>query len=226
MRRLPDLALYLVTDPILCGPRGVEAVVAAAVRGGVTAVQLRDKTARHADMVAQARRLKAALAPAGVPLVVNDRVEVAVAADADGVHVGQDDGDPATVRARIGPDRLLGLSVEAPAHLAGVDPGVVDYVGAGPVRATATKPGHAPAIGFEGLAALVRGAQVPAVAIGGIGLGNAACAVACGAAGVAVVSAICAAPDPEAAARALRRAVEAARLGAAALPATGEAARL
>jgi hypothetical protein len=98
---------------------------------------------------------------------------VAVAADADGVHVGQEDGDPATVRARIGPDRLLGLSVEAPAHLAGVDSGVVDYVGAGPVRATATKPGHAPAIGFDGLAALVRGAQVPAVAIGGIGLGEA-----------------------------------------------------
>jgi thiamine-phosphate pyrophosphorylase len=213
MRRAADLALYLVTDPVLCGARGVEAVVQGAVRGGVTLVQLRDKAASDAELVALARRLKAALAPMGVPLIVNDRVEVAMEADADGVHIGQEDGDPGRVRARIGPERLLGLSVEAPEHAASIDAAVVDYVGAGPVRATATKPGHAPAIGFDGLAGLVRAAPVPAVAIGGIGLDEAGRAVACGAAGVAVVSGICAAPDPEAAARALRRAVDAARAG-------------
>lgn len=218
MRALPDLAVYLVTDPALCASAGVEATTRAAAAGGATLVQLRDKAARDDDLAALARRLKAALAPFRVPLVVNDRVAPALAAEADGVHIGQGDGDPAGVRTLIGPDRLLGLSVENTGQLAGVDPAVVDYVGAGPVVATPTKPDAAPPVGFGGLAAICRGSPVPVVAIGGIGLAEIPAAVRAGARGVAVVSAICGTPDPQAAAAALRRAVEAARAALAEVP--------
>lgn len=181
-------------------------------------MQLRDKAARDDDLAALARRLKAALAPFRVPLVVNDRVAPALAAEADGVHIGQGDGDPTTTRALIGPDRLLGLSIENAAQLDGVDPEVVDYIGAGPVIATATKPDAAPAFGFEALAAICHRSPVPVVAIGGIGLAEAAAAVRAGARGVAVVSAICGTSDPSAAAADLRRAVEAARVAGMEMP--------
>jgi thiamine-phosphate pyrophosphorylase len=211
VRRLPDLALYLVTDPGLCAARGLLATVLAAVAGGAGVVQLRDKAADDAELTRLARALKAALAPVGVPLVVNDRVGVAVAAGADGLHIGQQDGDLHAARAAIGPEMLLGLSIENAAQASGIDPAAVDYIGAGPVFDTGTKPDAAPALGLAGLAAVCRAAPVPAVAIGGIGPGNARAAVEAGAAGVAVVSAICAADDPRSAAARLRRAVMEAR---------------
>jgi thiamine-phosphate pyrophosphorylase len=192
------LSVYFVT------PDGAEdALVLAALRGGVSVVQLRDKTASDAAMVAQARRLKPLCTAAGVPLIVNDRLAVALAAGADGLHVGQGDGDVAAMRAALGPGRLLGLSIEAEAQLAAIPPGVVDYVGIGPVRATATKPDHAAPLGMAGLAAAVARSPVPAVAIGGVGLADVAALKAMGCAGLAVVSAISGAADPEAAARAL-----------------------
>ncbi|SNX68836.1 thiamine-phosphate diphosphorylase [Cereibacter ovatus] len=195
-----NLSLYFVTPD---GAAGLEALVLAAVRGGATLVQLRDKHATDADLIPVARRLVAALAPSGVPLIVNDRVTVALASDAAGLHVGQ--GDLAVTEARrlIGPDRLLGLSVEALDQVERLPLGIVDYVGIGPVRATASKPDHAPPIGFDGLARLVAASPVPAVAIGGLGAGDAAAVKRAGASGLAVVSAIGAAPDPEAAAQAL-----------------------
>ena len=192
--------VYVITDPD--APWPVIEQARAASRGGASAVQLRDKTATNADMVAIARALMAELRPRGVKLIVNDRLAVAVAAGADGLHIGQGDGDPADIRARLGPDKLLGLSIEAPGQCAAIPAGV-DYIGAGPVRATATKPDHAAPVGFEGLAEIVARAQVQVVAIGGLHLGDASAVKRAGAAGMAVVSAVVRAPDSEAATRAL-----------------------
>jgi thiamine-phosphate pyrophosphorylase len=210
-RQVPDLSLYLVADAALCGGRGVEAVVREAVEGGVTLVQVRAKSVPDPDLAALATRLIAILAPTGIGLIVNDRPEVAVAVGAAGVHVGQEDAPADRVRAIIGDRMILGLSIETEAQLARVDPALVDYVGIGPVRPTATKPDAAPAIGFDGLARLVAASPVPAVAIGGIGPEEAGRAIGAGAAGIAVVSAICAATDPRAAAQGLARAVASAR---------------
>lgn len=215
MSRPFDLTLYLVTDPRLVAARGLVATVAAAVKGGATIVQLRDPDAHGRALVEQARALKALLAPLRIPLIINDRVDVAVAADADGVHLGQDDMTPADARALLGPERILGLSVGNPAEFAasniGIDIGVVDYLGVGPVKATGTKKDAGAAIGTSGVTAVRALTRLPIVGIGGIDGALAAEVIRAGADGVAVVSAICAAPDPEHAARALLSAVTAAR---------------
>lgn len=192
--------VYVITDP--GAPLPVPEQALAAAQGGAWAVQLRDKRAPDAELVALARALLERLRPLGVKLIVNDRLDVALAAGADGLHIGQGDGDPAQARARLGPGKLLGLSVETPAHCARLPHGV-DHIGAGPVRATATKPDHAAPIGFDGLAAMIAQAGLPAFAIGGIGPGDAAAVKRAGAAGMAVVSAVTRAPDPQAATRAL-----------------------
>jgi thiamine-phosphate pyrophosphorylase len=209
-----DLSLYVVLDTALCPPNQLASVAAAAARGGAGIVQLRDKTGDTAARVEATRALKAALAGSGVPVIVNDDVEAALAAEADGLHVGQGDLPPSAARARIGPGKLLGLSVETVAHARAVDPALVDHVGAGPVLATATKPDHAAPTGFDGLAEMVAASPVPAVAIGGMAAPHASAAIAAGAAGLAVVSAVCAAADPEAAARAIGDAVRRARMEA------------
>ena len=210
-----DLTLYLVVGGDALGGRPLDEVVAAAVRGGVTLVQLREKARPDAEIVERARALKDLLGPLDVPLIVNDRVEVARAAGADGVHLGQDDLDAARARAILGPDRLIGVSAGTVAEAARVDKASADYVGIGSVYATPTKPDAGAPIGVAGLSALAAAlVPLPAVAIGGIGAGNAAEVMASGAAdGIAVVSAICGAEDPEAAARALRREIEAGRRG-------------
>jgi thiamine-phosphate pyrophosphorylase len=203
-----DLSLYLVTDTRLCG--GTQAVVdtvRAAVTGGVTAVQLRDPAASARDLVALGRRLHEVLACSGVPLLVNDRADVAAASGADGVHVGQQDLPVETARALLGPDSFVGLSIQRPEQLAALRDlraGVVDYLGAGPVLPQHTKTDAAEPMGLDTLATLVREAPVPVVAIGGIDADNAASVRATGVAGIAVVSAICGTPDPAAAARVLR----------------------
>lgn len=209
MIRLPDLRLMLVTDAAMTARRGLAATVRAALDGGVTIVQLRDKETSDDDLVALARALRAELAPRGVPLIVNDRPAVATAAGANGAHIGQEDGDPRAVRERLGPDATLGLSVTRSSEVATVDPAVVDYVGLGPVFASATKADAAPPLGVDGLRTVGAMLPVPFVAIGGIDAGNAASVIAAGAAGIAVVSAICAAEDPREAAARLRAAVDA-----------------
>lgn len=203
-----DVSLYLVAGPDDTRGRPLVDVVTAAVDGGVTAVQLRRKDGAGRAFVEEARALVAALRPRGVPLVVNDRVDVALAADADGVHVGQDDIPLADVRRLVGPAMLVGLSVTRLAEAEALDPALADYVGVGPVLSTATKPDAAPPLGAAGVrlvcdSLLARAPHVPAVAIGGIGAANAADVMDAGVAGLAVVSAICAADDPAAAARAL-----------------------
>ena len=196
-----DLSLYLVTDPALCAERGLEATVMAAVRGGVSVVQLREKHASDEEMIAQAIRLKALLDEYEVPLIINDRIEVALASGADGLHIGQSDGDPVEARRRLGEDALIGLSVQTLEQLKAVDVERIDYLGLGPVYATPTKPDHAAPLGIEGLTQLVRSSPLPTVAIGGISLANAGEVMTSGTDGLAVVSALCSAEDPAAAAQ-------------------------
>nr|WP_299245061.1 thiamine phosphate synthase [uncultured Halomonas sp.] len=196
-----DLSLYLITDPAMCAERGLVETVTAAVRGGVTLVQLRDKHATDAELIEQAKALKSALAGSGVPLIINDRLEVALAADADGLHIGQTDGDAAAARKALGPDAILGLSINTPEQLAKADTSLLDYVGLGPVFATATKKDHESPLGFDGLAALASASALPSVAIGGLQAQHVGPVREAGAQGLAIISAICAAPDPQAAAQ-------------------------
>jgi thiamine-phosphate pyrophosphorylase len=187
----------------------LESTVRAAVRGGVRFVQLRDK---HADTRARteaARKLRNALQGSGVPLVINDDIDAAIAADVDGVHIGQDDIGVAEARARLGPDKILGLSCETPEQVARADPLMVDYLGLGTVFATPSKPDHKPTVGLDGLSRMARIAAVPTVAIGGLKAVHARDVMAAGCNGMAVVSAICGQPDPEAAARAISDALSA-----------------
>jgi len=210
MRRGFDLSVYLITDSGL-SVFGVLETVRMALAGGATMVQLRDPDAKTRPLVEEARAILALTREAGVPFLVNDRVDVALAVGADGVHVGQSDMLVKDVRALIGPEPIVGLSITSEADLAGSDFTGVDYLGVGPVFATSTKPDAAPPISAGGLEAIAAQTTIPIVAIGGLHAGNAADAITAGASGVAVVSAICAAPDPEAATRELVDVVEAAR---------------
>ena len=185
------------------------ATACAAVAGGATVVQLRDKLADTARMIQTGRALKTALAGTGAALIVNDDVEAAITIGADGLHIGQGDMAVAEARARIGAEMVLGLSVETPALAASVDRAQVDYIGAGPVFATPSKLDHKAPVGFDGLARQVAASPVPAVAIGGLKGEHVAHVLKAGAQGVAVISAICGQSDPEAAARALRRRIDA-----------------
>jgi thiamine-phosphate pyrophosphorylase len=206
-RRVPDLSVYLVTDRSLARGRELVDVVLAAVRGGVTVVQLREKDASSREMLELGRALLGRLRPLGVPLIVNDRVDLALALGADGVHVGQSDLPPEVARRLLGPEALVGLSITGPEDLPSLDPSVVDYAGVGPIFPTASKADATPALGLEGLARLRRQLSVPVVAIGGITPANASAVIAAGADGVSVVSAICSADDCELAASTLARSV-------------------
>ena len=205
-----DLSLYLVTDPEMTARRGVVETVAAAVAGGVTIVQLRDKAGPARVLAEAGRTLLAHLRPLGIPLLINDRIDVAHAIGADGVHIGQDDLPPAAARTMLGRHAIIGLSITEAAQLETID-GTVDYVGLGPLFPTGTKPDAAPVLGETEFAALRKRIDRPVVAIGGISMQNAARALAAGADGIAVVSAICAAIDPRAAALRLSQVITEAR---------------
>ncbi len=208
--RREQLRLHLVTDSAMCGARNLLDVVAAAVRGGASCVQLREKTLATRAFVERARALKSLLAPIGVPLIINDRLDVALACAADGVHVGQDDM-PAEVVRRLMPQALIGLSIESVEQLRAAEHAPVDYFGIGPVFATTSKDDAADIVGLDGVRAMRTLTRHLLVAIGGIHAGNARQVMAAGADGVAVVSALCAASDPAAAAQALRRAMQRAK---------------
>ena len=210
MKPLPDWRLYLVTERSLARGRSIAWLVEAAVRGGVTAVQLREKSCPTSDFVQLGRELKKLLASHQVPLIVNDRVDLALEIGADGVHIGQHDMDPERARRLLGPDAIIGLSIETVEQARAAVSLDVDYLGVGPVFATATKMDAAPPLGLAALAQVRAISRHRVVAIGGIGLENARQAIHSGADGVAVVSAICAAGDPERAARDLRQSIDAA----------------
>ncbi|MGW3247427.1 thiamine phosphate synthase [Streptomyces sp. NPDC001070] len=205
-----DLSVYLVTDTDQCRDRGrsVAETVAQAVAGGVTAVQIREKHADGGDFLRTVTEVAAVL-PERVALIVNDRVDVFLAARAggirvSGVHVGQSDLPAGAVRDLIGPHAVLGLSAATPDELraAAQDPAGVDHVGIGALHATRTKADAPPSLGHDGFARLARLSALPAVAIGGVDPGDLPRLREAGAAGAAVVSGICAAEDPCAAARA------------------------
>jgi thiamine-phosphate pyrophosphorylase len=200
---LPDLRVYLVTDAPERYRGGLLAAVESALAGGVSVVQYRATGGSRRAQYETAAGLRALLRDRQVPLIINDAVDLALAVDADGVHVGQSDMPVEVVRRLVGPRKIVGLSITAFAQLENVD-GAVDYLGVGPVFPTPTKPDAAPAIGIEGLRRLVAAARLPVVAIGGISVSNAAEVFATGVAGVAVVSAFSQADDPAAVARRLR----------------------
>lgn len=201
------LKLYLVTDRPLSLGRPLEEIVEGAVAGGVTMVQLREKDAPTGEFVALAKRLKAVLAPLGIPLIINDRVDVALAADADGVHIGQSDMPYEDARRLLGAEKIIGLSVENFEDLERANALDVDYVGISPVYGTPTKSDTAEPFGLEGLRRAVAMSAHPTVAIGGMNSSTIAEVMQAGADGVAVVSAICSAPSPRKAAEELKEIV-------------------
>lgn len=211
MRHSFDLSLYLVIGPGHCAGRAMADVAEAAARGGATMVQLRDKTSSTRGLIDGARGLKARLAPLGVPLLINDRVDVALAAGADGVHLGQGDMDPADARRLLGEAAIVGVTVHTLGEARGVPRETADYVSIGGVFATASKNNPNPPIGVTGLAEIAAQFEVPMVAIAGVTRDNAAAVIAAGVGGVAVISAVCAAPDPRAAAADLRAIVDRAK---------------
>jgi len=191
MKKQIDLSFYLVLDPQLCEPVGMVETARIAVAGGATAVQLRHKHADTRQMVEIGRALQQVLASTSATLVINDDYEAAKELGADALHIGQSDISPSQARGIIGPDMVLGLSTETPELARAVDADIVDYIGAGPVFSTPTKPDHKAAIGFVGLAEIVKAAPVSVVAIGGLKQNHIADVFAAGADGIAVVSAIC-----------------------------------
>lgn len=194
--------LYLVTDSRITDTQALLAMVDAAVRGGARLVQLREKTLATRAFVERARVLKTLLAPREVPLIINDRLDVALASGADGLHIGQDDIAPEDAR-RLMPHGLIGLSLENLEQLGAAERAPVDYYGLSPLFATATKTDIGPPLGLVVLRTLRARTRRPVVAIGGINESNAAAAMGAGADALAVVSAVSAVPDPEAAARRL-----------------------
>lgn len=200
--------LMLVTDRLLSGKRSVAEVVEAAVEGGVSVVQLREKDAPIREFIDLSRRVLEILRPRRIPLLINDRVDVALAVCADGVHLGQSDMAPADARRLLGPKAIIGLTVETMAQARAAEQLEVNYLGVSPIFPTPTKTDTGPAWGMEGLRKLRSLISKRLIAIGGINETNAASALEAGADGIAVVSAICAAPDPEKAARRLREIVD------------------
>ena len=199
-----SLHLYLGTDEAAKCRHSLLETVQRAVDGGVTIVQYRSTNPDAGTCYREALPIRDFLASRGVPFIVNNRIDLALALDADGVHIGQRDLPVPAVRAMIGPDRILGLSVSNADQLRAVDAALVDYLGMGPVFPTISKLNAPPVLGVDGFAALASQSPLPVVAIGGLDAERARLVRATGAAsGIAVVSAICGAEDPEAAARAL-----------------------
>ena len=214
--RLAVARLYLVCPPLAersssalesaSAPRELSQLLAGAIAGGVDVVQLREKHLPGDELTALARTAQQQCSRLGALLIVNDHPEIALAAGADGVHVGQDDMPAAAVRGLVGPELLIGLSTHSPAQIDQVDAALVDYIGVGPIHATPTKPGR-PAVGLALVRYAAEHATVPFVAIGGITPANAGAAREAGAERIAVVRALTEAADPAQAARRLWRAL-------------------
>jgi thiamine-phosphate pyrophosphorylase len=208
---MPDLSLYLVTDRGLSLGRSTVDIVAAAVAGGVTCVQLREKNCGTREFVAEARAVRTLLAGTNVPLIINDRLDVALAVEADGVHLGQTDMHIADARRLVGRDMLIGISAECVEDAVRAEAEGADYVGISPVFSTPTKTDTAPALGLDGIALIRAAVSLPLVGIGGVKPGNAAQVILAGCDGVAVVSAIVSAPDPQQEAAELKAIIRAAK---------------
>ncbi len=206
-----DYSLYLVTDRGLSRGRTTLDIVKAAVRGGVTCVQLREKECSTLEFVQQALTIKAFLSSPGIPLIINDRLDVAQAVKADGVHLGQTDMPLDRAKAIVGDTMIIGISAESLEDAVEAEKGGADYLGVSPIYATPTKTDTAPPLGLEGLRQIRQTVNIPLVGIGGLNSDNSADAIRSGADGVAVVSAIVAADDPETAAGKLKQIISGAR---------------
>jgi thiamine-phosphate pyrophosphorylase len=207
-----DLRLYAVIDPAVSGGRTLTDL-AGRIAGSATLVQLRDKHSSTRAMVEEARALRGVLEPAGVPLLINDRVDVALAAEADGVHIGQDDISAADARLLLGRMAIIGLSIKTVAQAEAAPLDMLDYLAIGGVYGTTSKDNTATPIGIAGLHAVVQAVRArkpgfPICAIAGINASNAAEVIAAGADGVAVISALSLSLDPGKAARDLRAVVD------------------
>lgn len=210
-----DLRLYAIIDPQQAGAHGLPHLARAVIAGGATVVQLRDKLSDTRRLVEEARAIKEAIEPTGVPLLINDRVDVALAVGADGVHVGQDDMAVRDARRLLGSKAVIGLSIKTIAQAEAAPTDLVDYVGIGGVFATTSKDNPNPPIGIYGLARIAgvfrqRAPKLPLVAIAGINASNAKDVIDAGADGIAVISALSLQIDPAASARKLRSIVDAA----------------
>lgn len=208
----PELArrlrLYVLTDPGVAGDRPLATLIAAALEGGATAIQLRAKTLSTRDQIRLGQELRRLTREAGALLLVNDRVDVARAIEADGVHLGQDDLPPPVARAILGSGAIVGGSAGNLDELAHALAEGVDYLGVGPIYPTGTKPDAGEAIGPEGLRRIRERTTLPIVGIGGITAANVGPVIAAGADGAAVIAAVIGAADVVAAARQLRAAIE------------------
>jgi thiamine-phosphate pyrophosphorylase len=206
-----DYSLYLVTDRTLSQGRTTCEIVKAAIAGGVTCVQLREKDCPTREFIAEARLLKDMLCGTSIPLIINDRLDVALAVSAEGLHLGQQDMAIADARRIAGAGLIIGISAESLDDARRAEAEGADYIGISPVFATATKKDAAKPLGLEGVRRIRRAVSLPLVGIGGITVGNAAAVMAAGADGVAVVSAIVAAPCPRSAAIALKQQLQRAK---------------
>jgi thiamine-phosphate pyrophosphorylase len=209
-----DLSLYALIDPAVAGGRSL-GDLAARIADSATLVQLRDKHGSTRTLVAEARELTMVLAPLDIPLIINDRVDVALAAEADGVHIGQDDMSPADARLLLGRTAIIGLSIKTVEQAKAAPLDLLDYVAIGGIYATTSKDDAKAPIGLEGLRAAVQAIHArkpgfPICAISGINESNAADVIAAGADGVAVISALSLAADPALAGQNLRAVVHAA----------------
>ncbi len=206
-----DYTLYLVTDRRLSRGRTTLEIVQAAVRGGATCVQLREKDCSTREFIREALSIRDFLKASGVPLIINDRLDVAMAVEADGVHLGQSDMPLEMARRIVGDGMCIGISAESLENAVAAERGGADYIGVSPIFETPTKTDTAPALGLAGLRDIRAAVEIPLVAIGGLKRDNAAEVVESGADGIAVVSAIVAAEDPEKAARDLLAVIRRAR---------------
>jgi thiamine-phosphate pyrophosphorylase len=211
MQRKIDWSLYLVTDRELSLGRSLEEIVSAAVSGGVSVVQLREKSISTRDFISLAKRIKAIIKDKNIPLIINDRVDVALACEADGVHLGQEDMPVDIARKVLGKESIIGLSVENMEQVKAAEKLAVDYLGVSPIFKTPTKTDTKGEWGLDGLRQIRQFSRHPLIAIGGINSANVQEVVRAGAHGIAVVSAICSAKDPKNSAANLRALIEAAR---------------
>jgi thiamine-phosphate pyrophosphorylase len=206
-----DLSLYLVTDQGLAGERTTADIVAAAIRGGVTCVQIREKTASTREFIEEALSIRELLKKQNIPLIINDRIDIALAVKADGVHLGPSDMPLSMARALVGKSMIIGVSSESLEGAVAAERDGADYIAVSPLHRTPTKTYPFPPLGIEGLRSIRNAVRTPLVVIGGLNRENAAEALRNGADGIAVVSAIVAAEDPEEAARDLREIIARAR---------------
>src|SRR3989344_48886 len=209
MKKIIDYGLYFVADKDLAGNIPIERIVKRAILGGVTVVQLRAKNASARDIITLANKLRPITKKAGIPLIVNDRIDIAMAIDAEGAHVGQSDLPAVLARKILGPKKILGVSVKTVSDALRAKKDGADYLGVGDIFGTRSKGDAGKPIGLEAIRRIARRVRIPVIGIGGISRYNAHQVIEAGADGIAVISALTLAPNPTIAARKLRAIVDA-----------------